>query len=53
MYQSNLINDYLDTLFLCYSNLKDFLLFTSLVSRYFLSKIFLRKLVLKLTDNEY
>ena len=22
MYQSNLINDYLDTLFLCYSNLK-------------------------------
>lgn len=23
MYQSNLINDYLDTLFLCYSNLKD------------------------------
>lgn len=25
MYQSNLINDYLDTLFLCYSNLKYFI----------------------------
>ena len=31
MYQSNLINDYLDTSFLCYSNLKGYLDITSLV----------------------
>lgn len=40
MYQSNLINDYLDTLFLCYSNLKD-LIDNEIIEIYFIMIIVL------------